>query len=83
MGDLESSYAFQRMTSNLVVGKQKKNKALDKSYGWTPKEEVVLEGRKVKKGGRVKVLRKKGNKAWVRDDRGNEGYVPLKSLQAR
>lgn len=83
MSDLESSYAFQRMTSNLVVGKQKKNVALDKSYDWTPKAEVTVEGRKVKKGGRVKILRKKGSKAWVRDDRGNEGYVPVKSLEAR
>jgi hypothetical protein len=50
MGDLESSYAFQRMTSNLIVTKQKKNAELDKQYTATPAAAVTLEGRKVEKG---------------------------------
>lgn len=83
MADLESSYAFQRMTSNLIVDKKKKNQALDKAYKWTPKGQIVLEGRKVTKGGRVKVLKKEGDKVWVRDDRGNVGAVPAASIEAR
>lgn len=83
IGDLESSYAFQRMTSNLIVSKKKKNEDLDKGYRWTPKTAITLEGRKVGNGGRVKVLRKEGGKVWVRDDRGNEGPVPEAALEAR
>jgi hypothetical protein len=83
MGDLESSYAFQRMTSNLIVTKQKKNAELDKQYTATPAAAVTLEGRKVEKGGRLKVLARDGDKVRVRDDRGNEGEVPADALEAR
>lgn len=83
IGDVESSYAFQRMTSNLVVGKKRRNKELEKSYGMTPTKPVVLEGRRVKKGDRVKILKRKPKKKGyvvVRDDRGNEGEVPATDL---
>lgn len=83
IGDVESSYAFQRMTANVVVGKQKRNEELDKSYGWTPAKPVVIDGRKAKKGDRVKILEKKGNKVRVRDDRGNEAWLPPAALEAR
>lgn len=83
MGDVESSYAFQKMTTNLVVGKKKANRSLDKKYRYQPKSEVTVGGRKVKRGGRLKVLKKKGKKVKVRDDRGNEGYVDEDQLMAR
>ena len=83
MGDLESSYAFQRMTTNLVVTKKKKNADLDKQYTATPAASVTLEGREVQKGGRLKVLERKGTKVRVRDDRGNEGEVAADALEAR
>lgn len=72
---LESSYAFQRMTSNLVVGKKRANKQLDKQYKWTPKKNLKLQGTEVGNGRRIKVLEKKGAKVKVRDDRGNEDWV--------
>lgn len=83
MGDLESSYAFQRMTTNLVVTKKKKNADLDKQYTATPAASVTLEGREVQKGGRLKVLERRGTKVRVRDDRGNEGEVAADALEAR
>jgi hypothetical protein len=83
MGDVSSSYAFQQMTSNLVVGKAKANESLDKSYAWTPKGELEIEGRAVKSGDRIKVLSRSGNKVRVRDDRGNEAMVDEAQLMAR
>lgn len=83
MGDVESSYAFQRMTSNLVTTKKKKNVDLDKSYGWTPKQSVNIGGRTAQKGDRVKVLSREGKKVRVRDDRGNEAVLDDAVLEAR
>ncbi len=83
MGDVESSYAFQQMTSNLVVEKKKKNKELDRSYGWTPKAGASVGGRTLKNGDRVKVLERRGDKVKVRDDRGNEDEIPAAELEAR
>jgi hypothetical protein len=82
-GDVSSSYAFQQMTTNLVVGKQKDNEELDKKYTMTPKAPVVVGDRTVEKGGRLKVLRKEGKKVIVRDDRGNEAAVAEESLELR
>jgi hypothetical protein len=76
-----SSYAFQKMTTNLIVGKKKKARALDKSYNLTPKNEMSVEGRKAKKGARLKKVgdktrNKDGKKQIrVRDDRGNEDWA--------
>lgn len=81
--DVSSSYAFQQMTTNLVVGKQKDNAELDKKYTMTPKAPVTVGGRTVEKGGRLKILRNEGNKVVVRDDRGNEGAVEPAALEAR
>ena len=83
MSEVESSYAFQQMTSNIVVGKQRRNAELDKAYGWTAKDEVTVEGRRVKRGDRLKVLEKKGTKTRVRDDRGNEAWIDEAELTAR
>jgi hypothetical protein len=83
IGDVESSYAFQQMTSNLVVDKSKKNDALDKAYNMTPKATVAIEGRPVAKGERLKVLSKSGGSVRVRDDRGNEADLPAAAIEAR
>lgn len=83
--DVSSSYAFQQMTSNMVVEKQKDNAELDKKYDVTPTAAKPLSvgGREVKKGDRLKVLRRSGGKAVVRDDRGNEAEVDSAALEAR
>jgi len=83
MGDVESSYAFQQMTSNLIVEKSKRNKELDKSYKATPKASVSVGGRTVNQGDRLKVLESKNGKARVRDDRGNEAEIDERLLDAR
>lgn len=82
-GDVESSYAFQRMTSNLVVDKQKKNRSIDKKYTMTPKKPVTIGGRTAKKGDRIKILKKRKGKVVVRDDRGNEAELPADMFEAR
>ncbi len=81
--DLESSYGFQQMTTNIVVGKQKRNAELDATYEHTPAAPMELEGRKLKPGARVKIVGKKGKKVRIRDDRGNEGLVAPSALEAR
>ena len=68
---------------NLVVGKQRANRALDRSYDYTPKSSLKIEGRVVKKGDRVKVLAKRGTRVRIRDDRGNEAEVEEDALEAR
>ncbi len=82
-GDVASSYAFQQMTSNLVVEKQKANKDLDKSYAYTPSAPVVIDGRRASKGDRIKVLERKAGKVRARDDRGNEAWLDEAVLEAR
>ena len=83
MGDVASSYAFQRMTANLVVGKKRRNKDLDKMYRWTPAKRLKVAGRALKKGDRLKVVQRKGKRIKVRDDRGNEAWVEQDDLVAR
>jgi hypothetical protein len=82
-GDVESSYAFQQMTSNLVVGKAKRNEELDKAYNMTPKGAVTIGDRKVAHGERLKVLKQDGDSVIVRDDRGNEATMPAAAVEAR
>jgi hypothetical protein len=82
--DVSSSYAFQQMTSNMVVEKQKDNVELDKKYDATPAApSVTVGGRQVKKGERLKVLKRSGAKVVVRDDRGNEGEIDAEAVEAR
>jgi hypothetical protein len=91
MGDVESSYAFQRMTSNLVVGKQLQNKELDRAYDMTvrtPQPMVTAPGSKVPAaevpaGRPMKVLSRKNGLAQVRDDQGNEGWMNAATLESR
>src|SRR5205807_7147038 len=59
--DVESSYAFQRMTANLVTGKQRRNKELEDSYNMAVKGAPRL---------RTRVLEKKDGQARVRDEEG-------------
>lgn len=81
--DVESSYAFQKMTTNLVVGKQRRNADLDRAYNMTVAAPVAIAGEAVAPGARLKVLKREGGKAQVRDDRGNEGFVAEDALIAR
>jgi hypothetical protein len=82
IANVESSYAFQRMTSNLITSKAQKNEGWKKDYGYTAKGEVEVDGRKVKKGDRLKVLSRSGAKVRVRDDQGNEAELQADSIQA-
>lgn len=83
MANVGSSYAFQRMTSNLVVGKQRRNVDLDQQYGFTPKATITVDGRKAKNGDKLKVVSRDGSKVRVRDDRGNEAVVDADTITAR
>jgi hypothetical protein len=95
LGDVESSYAFQRMTTNLVIGKQERNKELDRAYDHTVSGEAMLfedstvEGNltspvaEVSAGAKLKVLNRKGDKVQVRDDAGNEGWMSSRALESR
>jgi len=80
MGDVESSYAFQKMTSNLVVGKAYKNRAWREDYRWTPRETVGEGKRTLEPGTRVKVLDQDGDLARVRAEGGQEFALPMKQL---
>ena len=83
LSEVESSYAFQQMTGNIVVNKARDNKDLDKQYGYENRAEVVVDGRKVPARSRLKVLKRKNGRSWVRDDRGNEAWVNDATLEAR
>ncbi len=83
IGDVESSYAFQRMTANMLIEKKKRNRELDKAYKWTPARAIKVEGRTVKRGERLKVTARKGKQVKVRDDRGNETWVADDAVVAR
>lgn len=96
LGDVASSYAFQKMTSNLVIEKQKRNQELDRAYGMTvstplplapaasgPAAEGAAPPPVVAAGARLKVLRRAGDRVQVRDDQGNEGFLDAAALQAR
>ena len=89
--DVESSYAFQRMTANLVAGKQRTNKSLEKIYGQTVKGSVRLRAAPAldapsiateRHGVRMRVLEKKGDQVKVRDEEGNEGWMPADAAVA-
>ena len=92
VGDVESSYAFQRMTSNLVAGKQKRNVELNKTYDMTVNADVSIRSAPAPaaapvaqaeaKASRMKVLGRKDGQAHVRDEFGNEGWVSEKALTA-
>jgi hypothetical protein len=90
VGDVESSYAFQRMTSNLVTGKQRRNVQLDQLYNRKVKAPIALRAEEkptaptvvqAAPADKLRVLEKKGKTVRVRDDRGNEGWVDESQLQ--
>lgn len=85
VGNVESSYAFQRMTSNLLTGKQKRNEELDRAYGFTSTTPLALPSAPARpaKEAKLRVLERKKDKTLVRDDEGNEGWVDSASLIAR
>jgi hypothetical protein len=84
VADVESSYAFQSMTANIVTGKQRQNTELKKKYDMTVKAPVPLRSApgasaavaaQGQPGRRMKVLERRGDQTRVRDDMGNEGWV--------
>lgn len=92
IGDVESSYAFQRMTANVVTTKQKKNEELDRAYNMTSAKPVELRASpgasaptvgSNKAGAKVKILEQRDGQARVRTEFGDEGWVDTKSLLAR
>jgi hypothetical protein len=92
VGDVESSYAFQSMTTNIVTGKQRRNVELDKMYDTTVKAPEPLRAAPAAAapatatsaaGGRMRVLEERGDQARVRDEMGNEGWVGKAKLHKR
>ncbi len=90
-GDVESSYAFQRMTSNIVTGKQKRNVELNKVYNQTVRGHADMRSApaataapvtREAQGTRMKILSRKGDQVQVRDEQGNEGWVSKDALMA-
>jgi hypothetical protein len=71
IGDVESSYAFQRMTTNVVTTKQKKNVELDRAYNMTNGAPLALGAAPAggapvattKAGSKLKVLERRDGKA--------------------
>lgn len=92
IGDVESSYAFQRMTTNVVTGKQLRNGQLDREYGMTVRAPAALTATpaanapsvsKSDRGTKLKVLERGGRFTRVRDEFGNEGWLDNSALIAR
>lgn len=83
LSEVESSYAFQQMTSDMIVGKSRRNRTLDRAYGHQNSAPLRIDGRQAPAGSRLKVIKRKGQRSWVRDDRGNEGWVEDALLMAR
>jgi hypothetical protein len=92
IGDVESSYAFQRMTANVVTTKQKKNEELDRAYNMTSAKPVELRASPTasapavgsnRAGAKVRILEQRDGQARVRNEFGDEGWVDQKSLLAR
>lgn len=92
IGDVESSYAFQRMTTNVVTTKQKQNVELDRAYNMTSGADVGLRAAPTpdaapvsssRAGAKIKVLERRQGQARVRNEYGDEGWVDEKALRAR
>lgn len=89
IGDVESSYAFQRMTTNVVTGKQARNKELDAAYDMTVPVVTELQSDDGKSAGsttagsKIKVISREGRRAKVRDEYGNEGWLDSSKLKER
>ncbi len=92
ISDVESSYATQRMTTNIVTSKRRRNEQLDREYDQALVGAGVLRGAAEPSaapvatpaaGAKLKVLGKRGTQVQVRDDAGNEGWVEADRLRAR
>ena len=71
-GDINSAYSAQQMTTNIVVQRKKDQKRIDSLYSSEVKE---AQGKKLKKGEKVRIVEKKDGKALVRDMQGDELWV--------
>lgn len=90
IGDVESSYAFQKMTTNLVISKQRRNQELDQLYRFKAKGAAPLlaqpraDARPVGAAApdaKLRILEDPGGaQVKVRDDRGNEGWMSRDAL---
>lgn len=92
ISDVESSYATQRMTTNLVAGKQRRNAQLDREYDQGVAGPAVLRAADsptaapaatTAPDAHLKVLSRKGKRVQVRDDAGNEGWIDAEALHKR
>jgi len=91
VGDVESSYAFQRMTSNIVTGKQRRNSELERIYNMTVKAPQPIRSAAAptaapvaaeKPGTRMRIIERNDDQVRVRDEMGNEGWVKQSDLNA-
>jgi hypothetical protein len=89
-GELTGAYAMQKLSANLLIGKQKANRKLLESYKAKVKQDRALEtrdgkaaasGAKVGKDFNVKVLREEAGRALVQDLFGEQGWVPADALE--
>jgi hypothetical protein len=93
VADVESSYAFQSMTTNIVTGKQRRNVELDKLYDSTvaapeplraaPAASAPPAATSGAAGTRMRVIEERGDQARVRDELGNEGWMDKAKLKKR
>ena len=88
--------AFEQLSANVVTEKRAQKADLDKLYDAAPRREVALQSApapaaapvaapeggtaSIKKASKLRVLGRKGGYANVRDDQGNEGWVPADAL---
>ena len=88
--------AFEQLSANVVTEKRAQKAELDKLYDAAPRREVALQSApapaaapvaapeggtaSIKKASKLRVLGRKGGYANVRDDQGNEGWVPADAL---
>jgi hypothetical protein len=81
-GDLNSAYAAQQMTSNIVVERKKDQTRIDSMYGKSIKapQPTAPKGQGLDVGTRVKELERKGEQVKVRTMEGEERWVPASSL---
>ena len=89
-GELGGAYAMQKLSTNLLVAKQKANRTLLEGYRGKVKQDSALEtkdgkavksGAKVSKDFKVKVLREEGGRALVQDLFGEQGWVPTQAIE--
>ncbi len=84
-GDINSAYANQQFTTNIVVERKKDQARVDGMYDKSINDDADFseDGDKgtIKKGSRVKVVERKGNKAKVRALNGDEAWVDFDMVE--